>query len=404
MRPILIPEYLTEFKCIGGECEDTCCAGWKVTVDKKTYKNYRKLRNSDIAKKLHENIKRDSQANHDAQFAYITFNEEKKCNMLLNDGLCSIQKELGEEHLCNTCFSYPRFFSKVGDHIEKSLSLSCPEAARVVLLRKEGLGFIETEEPKNTRGLLNRTLELEKHPYFWDIRYFVIQLLQDRKHSIEIRLIILGLFLKKIESMSDTEWQKDLGSVAEYYLESLSNDKFIASLNEIEGNLDFQLGFIGILVNFKVDEEVGSERYAKILKQLVEGLNINTETFELEADKIIPKYKEAYYKYYEPFMKENEYIIENYIVNYIFKNLFPYNYNTLFESYSMLVINFIMIKFHLVAITSKTKQMTEEIVIECIQQLTKRVEHNALYLQAIRNGMEELGFNTMGHMFIIIKS
>lgn len=35
MRRILVPEYLDEFSCIGGACEDTCCAGWNITVDKK---------------------------------------------------------------------------------------------------------------------------------------------------------------------------------------------------------------------------------------------------------------------------------------------------------------------------------------------------------------------------------
>ncbi len=50
----------------------------------------------------------------------------------------------------------------------------------------EGLGFIETEESKNTRGLMNKELLLEKHPHFWDLRIFIIQLMQNRQHSIEI--------------------------------------------------------------------------------------------------------------------------------------------------------------------------------------------------------------------------
>lgn len=29
----LMPEYMKKFKCIGGECEDTCCAGWTVSLD-----------------------------------------------------------------------------------------------------------------------------------------------------------------------------------------------------------------------------------------------------------------------------------------------------------------------------------------------------------------------------------
>jgi lysine-N-methylase len=27
------PDYYKKFQCVGGECIDTCCAGWQVDVD-----------------------------------------------------------------------------------------------------------------------------------------------------------------------------------------------------------------------------------------------------------------------------------------------------------------------------------------------------------------------------------
>ena len=44
MRTILVPEYYKQFQCIGGACEDTCCAGWNITVDKPTYQKYKKVK------------------------------------------------------------------------------------------------------------------------------------------------------------------------------------------------------------------------------------------------------------------------------------------------------------------------------------------------------------------------
>ena len=35
MSKIIEPDYMSDFACIGGDCEDTCCAGWKVIVDRK---------------------------------------------------------------------------------------------------------------------------------------------------------------------------------------------------------------------------------------------------------------------------------------------------------------------------------------------------------------------------------
>ena len=35
MSKIIEPDYMSDFACIGGDCEDTCGAGWKVIVDRK---------------------------------------------------------------------------------------------------------------------------------------------------------------------------------------------------------------------------------------------------------------------------------------------------------------------------------------------------------------------------------
>ncbi len=47
---------------------------------------------------------------------------------------CSIQKKLGEEYLSIMCAAYPRVMNVVDDVLQRSLDLSCPEAARLVLL------------------------------------------------------------------------------------------------------------------------------------------------------------------------------------------------------------------------------------------------------------------------------
>ena len=33
------PDYYRQFTCIGGECPDTCCAGWEIVIDDKASKN-----------------------------------------------------------------------------------------------------------------------------------------------------------------------------------------------------------------------------------------------------------------------------------------------------------------------------------------------------------------------------
>ena len=40
---ILKPFYYDYFQCIANKCIDSCCIGWKVDIDKKSYKKYKKV-------------------------------------------------------------------------------------------------------------------------------------------------------------------------------------------------------------------------------------------------------------------------------------------------------------------------------------------------------------------------
>ena len=38
-----IPDYYQNFKCTADECEDTCCAGWQIAIDRKSLGRYGKV-------------------------------------------------------------------------------------------------------------------------------------------------------------------------------------------------------------------------------------------------------------------------------------------------------------------------------------------------------------------------
>lgn len=39
----MVPNYYKDFKCVASKCTDTCCAGWKIIIDDKTYARYNKV-------------------------------------------------------------------------------------------------------------------------------------------------------------------------------------------------------------------------------------------------------------------------------------------------------------------------------------------------------------------------
>lgn len=55
---IVMPDYFKQFKCIGGKCEDSCCIGWDIDVDEKTFRQYMKLDNEEFNTILAKNMQK----------------------------------------------------------------------------------------------------------------------------------------------------------------------------------------------------------------------------------------------------------------------------------------------------------------------------------------------------------
>lgn len=116
---------LKNFRCIAGQCPDSCCKDWAVDVDADAAQHYWGL-DGTLGARLQQVLKQD-----DGQY-YMEL-EQGRCPMWRRDGLCQIQAELGHDALCQVCRDYPRLYMDFGDFQEWGLELSCPEAARLLL-------------------------------------------------------------------------------------------------------------------------------------------------------------------------------------------------------------------------------------------------------------------------------
>ena len=114
---IVTPDYYKNFKCIAGECTDTCCAGWDVDVDKESYKQYRRVIGS-FGNKLRSVMVPSEDGG-------CTFTlKEGRCPFLNKKNLCEIYIKLGKDSLCETCAEFPRFINEYGNTREIGIAPS----------------------------------------------------------------------------------------------------------------------------------------------------------------------------------------------------------------------------------------------------------------------------------------
>ncbi len=118
-----VQKSIKEFVCLGAECRDTCCKGWQIGIDRESYLLYRGVKGA-FGRRLFLGI--------DHKRRCFRLNGQA-CAFLNQEGLCDIYKELGRAGMCKECKGYPRHREDYGDLWEWTLSLSCPEAARIIL-------------------------------------------------------------------------------------------------------------------------------------------------------------------------------------------------------------------------------------------------------------------------------
>jgi lysine-N-methylase len=401
----LIPEYMKQFTCIGAACEDTCCSGWRVDIDEETYKKYKKVKHYEMKDSLNKNIIRNRSNPTKSNVAKMKM-ERLKCSFLSDEGWCNIQLKLGEDYLCNTCTVYPRSVNNVNGVIERSLTVSCPEAARLILLNKNGISFEQGEEDVPSRDLTNRTIHSNSEDItswkdlFNEYRYISILILQERKYTLEERLLILGLLYNELEECVVSNNINDIPNILGKYLECLDTNVFDGAFDNIPKRLDIQLRLCRELVLLRLSQGVSSSRYLECSRDMMTGLKIEENFTDSALGDI---YEDAHNKYYMPFIKEHEYMLENYLVNYVFKDCMPLDSNSPFESYAQLIVHYSLIKLHLVGMANHNEGLTSEMVIKLIQSISKTFEHNKQFLYKIMKLIKDNNFMNLTYMSILIK-
>ncbi len=180
-----IPDYYKEFACTADKCEDTCCAGWQIVIDEKSLAKYKKVRGKFMPRMLCSINWKQKSFHQDKQ---------KRCAFLNSENLCDIYKNLGEKSLCKTCRLYPRHIEEFEGVREITLSISCPEVARILMERIEPVKFLSYDKPQIEEKEEFEDFDLFFYSMLEDARDKMIEILQNRALSIKERVVlVLGM-------------------------------------------------------------------------------------------------------------------------------------------------------------------------------------------------------------------
>lgn len=181
---IRIPDDYDSFACLGGICPDNCCIGDELVIDDETWRFYQTIQ-GETADRLRSVLK-EAETQDDDDGPVHCLSVEGRCPFLNDSNLCSLYLAYGARAQSRICAGYPRCEEPLAGAVEKSLILSCPEAARRLIIRRTPQTFLteETDGPgiEETRGIRADELAAVEE------RDELITLIQDRTQPLSERL------------------------------------------------------------------------------------------------------------------------------------------------------------------------------------------------------------------------
>ena len=408
------------FHCIGAECEDTCCDGWAITVDRVTYDKYRQCTDPELSASLNELVTIQSKDASEDEYASIQLTETH-CPFL-SERLCSIQTKLGEEYLPNICAIYPRMINRVGDSLERNLDLSCPEAARIVLSDPNPMELLEAADQigsfrmgtPRVPGVPNASYDGKVYPHFLDVRSLAVAILRAPSYPLWKRLVIIGHLCDKLSEMAAMNNDRDIPALIQGYLYAINNGSFDELLNKCRAQPSAQLVTVLELIVSRIASDFSGRRFLDCYQDFMHGLQWTPES---DLRDITRRYTEAYAEYYVPFFDQHQYVMERYFVAYVYKNLFPLGRlevnrrcglhgadNSISIQCMLMMANYAIIRTVLIGVANfHQSAFGMDHVIKAIQAATKAFQHSTTFPSSAIEILTRNGLKNGASMAVLVQ-
>lgn len=207
----LKPHFYDQFTCTAGDCPDTCCAGWQIVIDEDSLERYGKEQ-GEFGKRLRNSIDWEEDC---------FYQKNRRCAFLNDENLCDLYKALGPDALCDTCRLYPRHTEEYEGLRELSLSLSCPEAARIILSCQEPVRFLaeETDEEDDFEEF-----DFMMFSQLEDTRDVLFKILQNRTMPLQERMRAAEQLAEQYQICMEEQREYDIDELLRKYEKHLEEE------------------------------------------------------------------------------------------------------------------------------------------------------------------------------------
>lgn len=378
------PKFYKDFHCIGGSCKISCCQFWRIDYQ---IKDVEKLKNADCSEELKALINDSFEPYKDRM--RIKLQKNGDCPFHNEEGLCAIQKELGEEYLSQTCITYPRTSQSMYGYVLRSCHITCPKVLSMICSDDDSMEL----ENYSLKGIVLKSIHFDSEldqinnpalKYKAELFDFFYDILSDKSHSFETSVVLGAMAAQKLDDFLRQGKYDRIPEVIKALRPQLKNQAQIEKLEQFRPNITLKANFAAGLLKFLNNSDV----YQSVFENGVpseEKLNKGTAEFE---------------KCYKGSVE----YIRNIALNLYITNKMPFREksHSLFENYSWFVSEMAVIKFLIPAIAVQMSPADEK-VAEAISIIDRSFTHNEVKFKYVLDYMKAFKCTSPAYLLGIIK-
>ncbi|WP_343554290.1 flagellin lysine-N-methylase [Pantoea sp.] len=371
---IIEPVFFKNFQCTGSACRDHCCKGWDITLDKPTIKRYLKTSEIEIRNIATENIVTTKTSFNN--WGKMKFSDSGHCAFLDEERLCKIHKVLGAGALSHTCANYPRVMRQSKYEIRQNLTLSCPEAAKQLLLNKNSM-LLDQKSVLHAQSLDLPDIDQESRL----INIMCSNIMLSSGVNAEEGFYGIALLFLYIEKNKEAE--NNYEQLEAYYsdiIASIQNGQIKNNINELKP--DYQLQWALLLrVQVYLAGKQGVRGWSTLHHYANKLIFIQSNGAEIEdVAASMQRLDAAWQNRMLPWLAERPHILSNYIQYRMYNDEFPAKKEiSNMANLYLLVSEWFLLKALLSACADLVENIEEEDIVNIIYSyhaVTKHDQHS----------------------------
>lgn len=382
------PKFYDKFYCIGGDCPYTCCQKWTIVWEKEKVDD---IKNNTSHPELAEMAEKYFKPFDEKKYCVDVDTETGRCPFLTETGLCSIQKNLGEEYLSRVCRGYPRLSAHFKNIITRTLDTTCFAVIDLITQSEDSMDLIMKEIKEDK--VVSRTLENKEFVNSPSLNYqneivdFFYEILNNKERNISASIILGALAAKKITEYCNKEKAHMIPEVLNKLRPQMNDKKQLDSINKMEKNYNFSVGIVNEILKILYRKDVFTVLYTD-------------DKPDVEKSKIgFSKFEEA--------TKDKQYMVKNIILNYFLLS-FTYMYDSklsLYQNYLYFAFVAAAVKLS-TAVIGYVSKTNEDIIHDFIDYqpiFARRLYNVKNAKELINHYFESNKINTPAYIALMVK-